>query len=225
MTSTVSANGRPLMKKTSAFSAANARPGSDSPPTYNNGGLGRHRPNQRGLATAVADRDVLARPQLGDDPEPFPRVGVAVVVVERVESQTLQLGQEPSGDEVDRESAVGDVGDVGCDLREDQRVEQQWFDRADQLDARGGLRQRRDRRPRFEHVVLGIAGVDDMLRQQGRVESGPLGAQQQVAGAPVAGVGGVVRMMPGAVVAVDRCPHPEPRSRRRIGERGHERLR
>ena len=135
MTSTVSANGRPLMKKTSAFSAASARPGSDSPPTYNSGGLAGCRPNQRGLAAAITDRDLLARPQFGDDPEPFPRVRIPVVVVERVEPQTLEFGQEPSGDEVDGEPSVGDVCDVRGDLREDQWVEQQWLDRADQLDA------------------------------------------------------------------------------------------
>ena len=98
-------------------------------------GVGRCRPNQRRLAAAITDRDLLARPQFGDDPEPFPRVRIPVVVVERVETQTLQFGQEPSGDEVDGQSSVGDVRDVGGDLREDQRVEQQWLDRADQLDA------------------------------------------------------------------------------------------
>ena len=212
MTSTVSANGRPLMKKTSACFGGQRAARLGFAADIQQRRVGRYRPDQRGLAAPVADRNVLARPQFGDDPEPFPRVGVPVVVVERVETQPLQFGQEPSGDEVDGESSVGDVGDVGGDLREDQRVEQQWLDRADQLDARGGLRQRRHRRPRLEYVVLGIARVDDVLGQQGRVEAGPLGTQQQVAGAPVARVGRVVRMMSRAVVAVDRRPHPESRT-------------
>ena len=154
------------MKKTSAFSAASARPGSDSPPTYNNGRAGRYGSNQRGLAVAITDRNVLARPQFGDYPKPFPRVGVAVVMVERVDAQSLQLGQEPAGDEVDGEAPVGDVRDIRRDLREHQRVEQQWFDRADQFDSRGGLRQGRYRRPRLEHVVFGIARMNDVLGQQ-----------------------------------------------------------
>jgi hypothetical protein len=51
------------------------------------------------------------------------------------------------------------------------------FDRPDQLDARGGVRQRRYRRPRFEDIVFGIARVDDVLCQQRRVVPGPFGTQ------------------------------------------------
>ncbi len=137
-------------------------------------------------------------------------------MIEGIESQPSKLRQEPSGDEVDREATVGDVGDVGCDLREHQRVEQQWLHRTDQLDARGGLRQRRYRRPRLEYVVLGIAGVDDVLGQQGGIETGLLRPQQQVAGASVARVGCVVRMTPCAVIAVNRRPHPEPHRRHEV---------
>ena len=71
MTSMVSSSGRPLMKKTSACSAASARPGSDSPPTYSGGGSAGVGPDQRGLAATVADRDMLPRPEFGDDSQPL----------------------------------------------------------------------------------------------------------------------------------------------------------
>ena len=141
-----------------------------------------------------------------------------VVVVERVQTQALQFGQKPPGDEVDGQPAVGDVGDVGGDLREDQRIEQQRLDRADQLDARRRLGERRNRRPRFENVVLGVAGVDDVLCQQGGVEPCGFGTQQQVAGAAVARVRRVVRMQ--CARRGFRIPAPTPRTAAAVSRAG-----
>src|SRR6476660_8638311 len=61
-----------------------------------------------------------------------------------------------------------------------------------------------------EHVVLDIAGMDDVLCQQGRVKSGLLRPDQQVPVAAVSGVRRVGRMVAGAVVSVDGRPDAEP---------------
>src|SRR6185436_5300665 len=51
--------------------------------------------------------------------------------------------------------------------------------------------------------------MNDVLRQQGRVEPRPLGADQKVAVAAVCGVRRIGRMVTGAVVSVDGCPDAE----------------
>ena len=57
-----------------------------------------------------------------------------------------------------------------------------------------------------EHVVLDIAGMNDVLCQQGRVKSSLLRADQQVPIAAVSGVRRVGRMVARAVVSVDGRP-------------------
>ena len=154
-------------------------------------------------------RDVLTAPQVQDGLHPLLGVGVAVVVGQRIDTQRLEFGQEPAADHVDRQPAAGDVGDVGRDLGEHQRIEQQRLDRPDQLDPLGGLGKGGQGGPRFQDVVLGVAGMDHMLGHQCRVIASTLGMHEQIAGAPVAGVRQIVRVQAGTVVAVDRRPHPE----------------
>ena len=83
-----------------------------------------------------------------------------------VQAKRFEFGQKPATDDIDGQSAAGDVSDVARQLGEHQRVDQQRLDRADQLDAARRLGQRGQRRPRLEHVVLDIAGMNDVLRQQ-----------------------------------------------------------
>lgn len=169
----------------------------------------RHGSGQRKLACPIRERNVFPRPQIQHLLQPLPGVGVPVVVFGRLQAERFQLGQEPPADHVDRQSARGDLVDVRREFGEHQRVEQQRLDGSDQLDPRGGFGQTCQRRPGFEYVVLGVAGMDDVLRDESRVVPGPLRAQNQVPVAAVTGVGCVVGMQARAVVPVDRCPHPE----------------
>jgi hypothetical protein len=119
------------------------------------------------LTAVGADVHLLAGPQVEQCLEPLAGVGVAVVVVGGVQAKRFEFGQEPATNDVDRQSSAGDVGDVTRELGEYQRVDQQRLDRADELYAARGLGQRGQRRPGLEHVVLDVAGMNDMLRQQG----------------------------------------------------------
>ena len=93
ITSTVSGSGRPLMKNTSAWCAASAQGPRGFAAEVNRGQLLGHWPDERGLTAQGADVDLLTRPQVEYGFEPLARVRVAVVVVDRVEAQCLQLRQ------------------------------------------------------------------------------------------------------------------------------------
>ena len=159
---------------------------------------------------------VLARPQFGDDVEPLPGVGVAVVVFERRRGPAPPVpgrNQPLTTLIASRPSAMSAM--LAASLANTNGLNSSGLIAPISSMRVGGLGQGGERRPRLQDVVLDVARVNDVLRHRGRVVAGALGTQQQVTGAAVARVGSVVRMVAGTVVAVDRRPHPEPRSRSR----------
>ena len=129
--------------------------------------LGGRRVHECRLTAAAADADLLAGPQVQHRLQPVAGVGIAVVVVGRVQAKRLQFGQEPAADHIDGQPPAGDLRDVARDLGEYQRIHQQRLDRPNELDAAGRLGQGGQGRPRLQHIVVGIAGMNDMLRHQG----------------------------------------------------------
>ena len=104
-----------------------------------------------------------------DNLDPFPAVGIAVVVFWKADPGEFELGTVPRIHEVNAKSSLADTLDLEGHLCEYYWMDPQRLDRGDELDP---IRQRRQRSrtcPGFQQILVVPAGVDNVLGQQGQI--------------------------------------------------------
>ncbi len=163
--------------------------------------------------------DAFPGDQARDDGNPFPAIGVTVVMLAKGDARLFELHPVPGVDQVEAEAPAADVFDLQGHLGQKDRMVDVGLDGGDDLDAAGQRGQRGGGGPGFELVMVGQMRVDRVLRDQGGIKPQRLGLQHHGAVVLPRGVerfGGILQRGAGTM---DRCPNTKPDGGSRHGNR------